>query len=315
MKHFTNFSDIKEKIPNAIITLGAFDGIHLGHKKIITRCVNIARSISGTSVVFTFSNHPLSLVDNKRMPLMITSNKDKEELVSDLGVDVLCNAPFTAEVLSTSADGFVNFLRKLFDVKTIIVGANYTYGHKGAGTAYTLREAGKRHGFHVDIIDIVSVKDRESNQEVLVSSSNIRDYIKAGQVEKAEILLGRPFNVTNKVVRGEERGRILGFPTANIDVQTNMLFPKDGVYIIQTALSDGSIYKGVANVGDNPTFFGEERRIEAHIFDFTGNLYGQSIKVEFLGRLRDEMKFNNVQELIEQIRKDVEQTKDFFLKK
>ena len=312
MKYFTNFSDIKEKIPNAIITLGAFDGIHLGHKKIISRSVDVARNISGTSVVFTFSNHPLSLVDHEKMPLMITSNKDKEKLVSELGIDVLCNAPFTSEVLSTSADGFVNFLRKLFDVKIIIVGANYTYGHKGQGNAYTLKEAGKRHGFHVDIVDIVNVKDMENGQDVLVSSSNIREYIKGGQIEKAQMLLGRSFSITNKVVRGEERGRILGFPTANIDVPSNMVIPKDGVYIIKTTLSDGSIYNGVANIGDNPTFFGEKHRIEAHLFDFSGNLYGQSIKVEFLRRLRDEMKFNSVLELIDQIELDIQKTRKFF---
>lgn len=307
MKIFTQLADIGE-ISNAKVALGAFDGIHLGHQKIIRRAVEAAKSDSGTSAVFTFSNHPLSVIDSKRCPLQIVSNEDKEKLIACLGVDVLCNVPFNKELFHMSAVEFVNLLRQKCRLTHVVIGNNYTYGYQVTGTAATLKRSGEEHGFSVEVMDLVTINIPEGREKISVSSSIVREFIKEGKVNAASFLLGRFFSLSGKVINGDRRGRVLGYPTANISLTPGLVTPADGVYAVSVSAGE-SEYDGVANIGANPTFAGSERRnrrLEVHILNFDGDLYGKELTVSFLEYIRREETFSGIEQLKLQMDKDVQ---------
>jgi riboflavin kinase/FMN adenylyltransferase len=302
----TELSQLKDKYANICIALGTFDGVHRGHQQVIGAAVERAREIGGTSIVFTFSNHPLSVVAPERCPVRLMSNEEKQTVMQSLGVDVLVNIPFTKEVLEIGAEDFIRMLIEAYAPKFVVVGPNYTFGYKNQGNSELLKEFGKKYGFEVKIHEAVCDTDD------LISSTLIRGYINDGNVEKTADLLGRDFRLTSTVVHGDERGRTIGFPTANLDLPPEAAVPNNGVYAVRAITADGKVHSAVANIGTNPTFDGIYRHIEVHILDFAADIYGQELTIEFLAKLRNEQKFSGIEALVNQLHQDVETAKKYF---
>ncbi|HWR43114.1 bifunctional riboflavin kinase/FAD synthetase [Sporomusa sp.] len=305
MKVFTRIENVRQ-YPPVFIALGTFDGIHIGHQAIITRTVEQAKSKNCSSAVFTFSNHPLNVLDADRCPPLIVTNQEKVNLIADLGVDMLFNVPFNTELLQLSPEKFLEKLVNNINLRHVIVGANFTYGYRGAGTPALLTSFGSRHGFTVDVVSMVDVEG------VIVSSTTIRQLVADGAVKQAADLLGRPATITGKIIEGDQRGRNLGFPTANLAIQQGLLVPADGVYAVYVNDETGRKFNGVANIGNNPTFTRQTRRIEVHILDFDRIIYGQQLKVQFLDRIRGEIAFTCVEQLKQQMKADIEFARKYY---
>lgn len=307
MEICTRLADVQGRLQQTAVALGTFDGVHLGHQTIISHAVNLARQSNGTSVVFTFSNHPLSVINPKHCPPLIITPEEKAARIAALGVDVLLTIPFTRELLQLSPRDFISLLTDALQPAYIVVGPNFTFGYRGAGTPELLRQGGKENGFEVVIPAALHIG------KVLVSSTAIRQLILKGKVQQAATLLGRPFRISGQIEPGDGRGgRIIGFPTANISLDASLVTPADGVYAVQTTVGEAQ-YKGLANVGSNPTFHGKNRRIEVHILDFSGDLYGQNIAVDFLAKIRDEKTFDGVGSLKAQIAKDISAAQQYYI--
>ncbi|MBP2628817.1 MAG: riboflavin biosynthesis protein RibF [Firmicutes bacterium] len=305
MKIFNKIVNLNTDFPGITIALGTFDGIHIGHQKIISRAVDLAKQINGTSVVFTFSNHPLSVVAPHRCPLQLVTQDFKAKLIQELGVDVLLTIPFTPQFLQISATQFITLAMENLSPKYIVVGPNYFFGYKRSGTPEFLEQAGAQHGFNVEIHPAVYVND------TMVSSTLIRQMIAAGNIDQAALLLGRPVQINGIVVHGAKRGRELGYPTINLSITNQLILPADGVYAV--SLSIGNIdYNGVANIGNNPTFNEIGRRLEVHILDYSGDLYGQSVTVSFLKHIRGQITFSSPAELKFQIYQDIKAAQSYF---
>ena len=298
MEVLNQLTTLKDQYPRITVALGTFDGVHIGHQKVISRSVESAKQLDGTSVVFTFSNHPLSIIAPERCPLQIITQDDKVELIEKLGVDILINIPFTAEFLKLSASQFIRLLLDQLNPKHILIGPNYFFGHKRCGTPELLQKSGLQYGFIVEINPTVYVDD------VMVSSTLIRQMITAGQVHQAATLLGRPVTLKGRVIHGAKRGRLLGYPTINLGIASGLAIPQNGVYAVELIIQDNQ-FNGIANVGTNPTFHDIGRRIEVHILDFSGDLYGEAVTVRFLNHIRKEQTFSNSEELKSQIAKDI----------
>ncbi len=305
MKICTQLADLPSALTNTAIALGTFDGMHIGHKQIVKRVIEFAKLSGGTSVMFTFSNHPRSVLYPEHSPQLLMSQEQKAKLLDDLGLDLLVAIPFTADFLKISPADFVNLLVTQFHPAMLVVGPNYCYGYHSQGTSDTLAAAGKQQGFAVEIFDMVTF------QGVAVSSTVIRGLIKAGQVKQAALVLGQFYELAGKVVDGDKRGRTLGFPTANIAVLPNLLSPGDGVYAVKLRVEQ-SIYQSLANIGFNPTFQGQERRLEVFLLNFSGDLYGKTVQVSFIDKIRDEVAFSTSDSLVKQINQDVAQAKLIF---
>ncbi|WP_425060907.1 Bifunctional riboflavin kinase/FMN adenylyltransferase [Sporomusa carbonis] len=299
MKVFTRIENLQQ-YPCIYMALGTFDGIHLGHQEIISRTVSQAKNENCISAVFTFSNHPLAVIDAERCPPLIITNQEKVDLIAGLGVDILFNIAFTPGFLQLTPERFVEMLVSNLNLKHVIVGENFTFGYRGAGTPSVLTTAGTKHGFTVDVVNMVGVKG------IVVSSTAIRQLIADGAVKQASDLLGRPAAITGKIIKGDQRGRKLGFPTANLAIPAGLLVPADGVYAVYAIDEAGVKYKGVANIGNNPTFIRQTRRIEVHILDFDRSIYGQILKVQFIDRIRGEIAFASVEQLRQQMAADIE---------
>ncbi len=298
MEVLNQLTTLKDQYPRITVALGTFDGVHIGHQKVISRSVESAKQLNGTSVVFTFSNHPLSIIAPERCPLQIITQDDKVELIEKLGVDILLNIPFTAEFLKLSASQFIRLLLDQLNPKHILIGPNYFFGYKRCGTPELLQKSGLQYGFTTEINPTVYVDD------VMVSSTLIRQMIAAGQVHQAANLLGRPVTLKGMVIHGAKRGRLLGYPTINLGIASGLAVPQNGVYAVELIIQDNQ-YNGIANVGTNPTFHDIGRRIEVHILDFSGDLYGEAVTVRFLNHIRNEQTFSNSEELKLQIAKDI----------
>ena len=298
MKIFNEIVTLYADFPNITIALGTFDGIHIGHQKIISRAVNLAKQIKGKSVVFTFSNHPLSVIAPERCPLQLITEDDKAKLIEKLGVDILLTIPFTPEFLKLSALEFIKLTMENLRPKHIVVGPNYFFGYKRSGTPDFLAQAGVQRGFNVEIHPTVYCHDK------IVSSTLIRQMIAAGNLDKATELLGRPVQISGIVIHGAKRGRQLGYPTINLDVARQLILPADGVYAVCLTLGN-THYNGIANIGNNPTFNEVGRRLEVHILDYSGDLYGQSVTIIFLKHIRGQITFSSAAELKLQICQDI----------
>ncbi len=305
MRVFNTLDEVHAFFPKTCVALGNFDGLHIGHQSVILRAVRLARQKGVASAVFTFSNHPISILDPQKTPPLLLNGQDKIRLLRSIGVDALVSIPFTPDFLQLSPEKFINLLVETLHPVHIEVGPNYSFGHRGAGTPEMLLAAGEQYGFSVEIHPAVYMG------EDLVSSTVIRQMIQSGNVEKAATYLGRPFRLKGHVIKGDGRGRTLGYPTANLSIEDGLIAPEDGVYAVEILTRHG-IFQGVANVGANPTFKGHHRRIEVFIFDFSADLYGCTIAVLFLVQLRKEITFASVTELQTQITFDVEQAKKFF---
>ena len=301
MKIIDGLENIKQKMPCPVLTLGNFDGVHLGHQAIFRMLIERAREKKGTSVVYTFVPHPLRVIAPERAPKLLTTYKDKIKLIEECGIDVIICANFTKEFANISAGDFVReILCKALGVKEIFIGSNYLFGKGRKGSPELLEKLGKECGFTVAIIEEIKINN------ATLSSSMIRNLIAKGRVDEAAKFLGRQYSVEGIVVEGAKRGKsLLDTPTANL-LTANELLPKDGVYAVKVDI-DGKMYGGATNIGYNPTFKDKEFSFETHVLDFNGRLLGKTLRIYFIKRIRDEMKFPGVDELGAQLKKDIEE--------
>ncbi|MEW6182544.1 MAG: bifunctional riboflavin kinase/FAD synthetase [Bacillota bacterium] len=302
MDILTEYHGLARVYKNICVGLGNFDGVHLGHQRLINRLVSHARRNAGTAVVFTFEPHPAMVLNPAAAPPLLLAPEYKQRLISGLGVDVLLAVRFTKEFAQLTPEAFIrDVLRAELGARAVFVGYNYTFGHRGAGTPETLRTFAEENDYKLEVIPPVMLEGKP------VSSTLIRNLLNEGKVEEARRYLGYYPVYKGKVVTGESRGSKMGFPTANLEVEERILVPANGVYAVKL-LIDGERFLGVANIGVCPTFTGgavRKRRIEVFVFDFHGDLYEKDLEVLFTRRLREERRFGSAAELVEQIRLDV----------
>jgi riboflavin kinase / FMN adenylyltransferase len=285
------------------VTIGVYDGVHAGHAAVIGRAVRVASERGLRPVAVTFDRHPMETLSPGKTPLLLTTPRRKAELIEALGVGVLFVLEFTEEVSRWSPEEFVErVLVEGLRARHVAVGANFTFGHRAAGTAATLAEVGAAHGFTAEGVETVLVAGRP------VSSSSIREALAAGDLEWPVRVLGRRYSVEGAVVSGAGRGRELGFPTANLRTPDGILLPGRGVYAGRASAGEAS-WPAAINVGVNPTFGKEPLHLEAYLLGFDGDLTGAVLSVEFWARLRDEVRFDGPAELGRQIASDVEATR------
>ncbi|WP_369134373.1 bifunctional riboflavin kinase/FAD synthetase [Modestobacter sp. I12A-02662] len=302
-----------------VVTVGMYDGVHRGHQHLIRTAVGRARTLGRPALLLTFDPHPSEVVRPGSHPAILTSADRKAELVAELGVDAMCVLPFTPEFSRlTTAEFTHTVLVEHLHAASVVVGRNFTYGHRAAGTVETLTAEGRRFGFTVEGVDLTSVgcaPDLDGEGEVTISSTYIRACVAAGDMASAGLALGRPHRVDGVVVRGDRRGRELGYPTANVESPPHTAVPADGVYAGHLVLRDPRSgasrerFPAAVSVGTNPTFEGSRRTVEAFVLDFDGDLYGEHVGVEFVERLRPMLSFSGVPELVEAMAGDVARTR------
>ena len=282
----------------AVVALGMFDGVHLGHRALMSRLQEEAKLLHAIPAVYTFSNHPLEVLGgNVRL---LSGIRERNMLLRSLGAEELESVPFTREMASLSPEAFVDLLSAKWDVRGLVVGYNYTCGDRGAGTPETLREIGNRRGFSVSVVEPVLLEGEP------VSSTRIREAVERGDITLANRLLKRRYTLSGTVVQNKRIGSRIGFPTANIDANPKRAIPADGVYATFASV-DGGMYRAVTNIGTNPTVNGEKLTIETHLIDFHADIYGQPLSILFRKRMRGELMFDSLDALKEQIRLDVEE--------
>ncbi len=287
----------------SVVTIGVFDGVHRGHAQLISRAVQRARELDVPAVLLTFDPHPSEVVRPGSHPAQLTTLRRRAELAEQLGVDVFCVLPFTVELSRMPPAEFVHeLLVERLHVATVVVGENFTFGHKAAGDVDLLCTLGRRFGFTTEGADLLS------QGEVTFSSTYIRSCIDAGDVAAAAEALGRPHRVEGIVVRGDRRGSELGYPTANLSTPRYSAIPADGVYACRF-VHRGRELAAAVSVGTNPTFSGRERRVEAFVLDLDEDLYGEQVALDFVARLRGMERFESTAELVTQMDDDVARTR------
>ena len=306
MRVIFNLKEIEKPLTEPVLTIGNFDGVHKGHLALFDKVKERAKAIGGQSVVMTFEPHPLKIMRPANGPRLITHTGQKLELIEKAGVDIIVCVSFDREFAAIPARDFVKeILVRKIGIREIVVGYDYTFGHNREGDINLLREMGEELGFVVHLVGPVQIEER------LVSSTSIRRLVQEGRLDKAKVLLGRDFEVQGTVVKGRNRGgRLLGFPTANLNPHGELL-PQKGVYAVKVVIDD-TFYNGVTNVGYNPTFGNTGLTVETHILDYSGDLLGKTIKVQFIKRLRDERTFKTVEELSARIARDITQAREVF---
>ncbi|GET30762.1 bifunctional riboflavin kinase/FAD synthetase [Prolixibacter sp. SD074] len=290
-----------------VITIGTFDGVHLGHRQVISRLKEIAGSVNGESVVFTFYPHPRLIVSPEENNLrLLTTRDEKIELLKEIGIDHLVVFPFTNEFSKLSYEDFVRqVLVEKMNISHLVVGYDHKLGRNREGNYTALKELSKELHFTIEQLDVLLMED------VNVSSTKIRQSLETGDVARANRYLGYNYTLTGKVIAGNQLGRKLGFPTANIEtLDEHKLIPHDGVYAVRVKLDD-ACYTGMLNIGTRPTIShnADHRSIEVHIFDFNQDVYLHELTLYFVGKIRNEHKFDSVDALREQLEKDKESAK------
>lgn len=293
-----DIQELEKTISASCLTIGNFDGVHVGHQQLIAKVCKRAKLKGLTSIVVTFDPHPLRVLVSKKTPPFITLNDQKLKLIQETGVDYTLCMPFTRKLAGLEPENFVqNCLVKNLKIKELIIGYDYAFGKGRRGNFALLKQLGEKYGFSVDQFPPVMLDG------AIVSSTRIRDMVEEGRVWEARPLLGRFYRVEGKVISGKKRGGpLLGFPTANILLKDE-LFPQTGVYAVWAEIKD-KVLPAVANIGYNPTFGNDYLSVEVHIFDFKENIYDQPVGVHFVQRLRSEIKFSGIDELKAQIEKD-----------
>jgi len=302
MKIINHLEKITQTFKAAVVTIGNFDGVHIGHQALFHEVIEKADAIDGTSIAMTFEPHPIRVLKKNNHPPLITLYEQKAELVERAGIDVLICVPFTLEFASLSAEAFIkDLLVAKIGMQAIIVGQDYTFGKNREGDLTVLKSYASRMGYEVIVTDWIKTAQNFSDR---ISSTKIRELVMAGEMEPARKMLGRHYQIRGVVVKGRDRGgKLLGTPTANIKLQDE-LCPKTGIYAV-TVEYNNRPYKGVANIGYSPTFEDNEFAVEVHLLDFAENIYREKIRVNFIQRIRNEKKFANISELKEQIRQDI----------
>ncbi|MGB9779345.1 bifunctional riboflavin kinase/FAD synthetase [Caldanaerobacter sp.] len=298
----SNFSNYAEE---KVIALGNFDGFHIGHQKLINEAIFIARNKGLKSAVFTFKQHTSKILEPDNPPELITTLDQKMEILNSFSIDYGIFFDFTRELSLFSPEKFIEeILIKKLNMKVAVIGPDYRFGHKGLGDVEVLKAYSSLYSYEVHVVPKVVYEG------IVVSSSLIRELIKSGEVEKAALLLNRYFAIKGKVIKGMGIGKMLGFPTANIEIPGEMVLPKKGVYVTIVKIR-GKDFISVTNVGFKPTFGEKNLTIETHIIDFQEQLYEENIEIEFVKRIRDEIKFKSSDELKEQVFRDIEYAKNF----
>ena len=298
MREITDITTFTTQQPT-VLTIGTFDGVHLGHQKIVERVVTTARQEGLLATVFTFFPHPRMVVQHDKGLKLIHTLEEKKQLLQQLGVDLLVVQPFNEAFAQLTAEEFVStILVQRLNVKKVIIGYDHRFGRNRTANIDDMRLFGKKYGFAVEEISVQEV------DEVSVSSTKIREALNKGDVTTAEHYLGTPYSLTGRVVHGLKLGRTLGYPTANIQVTEDYkLIPKDGVYAVYSYIGARKVY-GMMSIGKNPTIEGKGASIEVYFFDFNGDLYDQKLTIEFVQYLREEQKFATIDLLKKQLQDD-----------
>ncbi|ABA89390.1 riboflavin kinase and FAD synthetase [Syntrophotalea carbinolica DSM 2380] len=298
MKIIRDLQDLETPIDKAVVTIGNFDGIHLGHREIFRRIVTRSREIGGTSVVYTFVPHPLKVLAPERAPELINTYPEKEVLIEASCIDVLICAPFSRDLAELPAHRFVReVLVEKIGVSHLVVGYDYLFGKDRSGDIELLRRMGEHLGFSVEVLDPIATGD------TVYSSTRVRELVRRGEMRDVVQVLGRHYTFEGRVVHGFGRGSKLGFPTANLKTDKELM-PCPGVYAVKVKRG-GVLIDGVLNLGQNPTFCAAGSFIEVHLLDFEGDLYGEKLRVYFVERLRDEKCFDGPESLMDAIREDI----------
>lgn len=283
------------------IALGSFDGLHIGHMSLINKTIKLAKKNNAKSMVFTFKDHPLITINSELAPKLIMENNTKIEVLEDFGLDIINMIGFNENLMKLGPEDFVINLINHYRTKGLIVGFNYRFGYKNLGDVELLKKMSKNLGFSLNVVEPVKFKGH------IVSSSLIRNIIcDEGDMKKVNKILTRPFMMQGTVIKGKQLGRTLGFPTANLDYDKRFVIPRGGVYYTIVEYNK-NIFRGITNVGYNPTVNDNKLGIETHILDLNEDIYNKNIKIYYIDRIRDEKKFNSLQELIDELKRN----KDF----
>ena len=318
MERWRGQDDIPSDWGRCVLTIGVFDGVHRGHAELIARAVKAGRARGVPTVLMTFDPHPMEVVFPGSHPAQLTTLPRRAELAEELGIDVFLVMPFTTDFMKLTPERYIHeLLVERLHVLDVVVGENFTFGKKAAGNVATLRKVGERLGFAVESVSLVA--EEHDAQTVTFSSTYIRACVDAGDVVAAAEALGRPHRVEGVVVRGEGRGRDLGYPTANVAPPMYSAIPADGVYaawftVLAPGPATGSVLPGgrhpaAVSIGTNPTFSGRTRTVEAFVLDTDADLYGQHVAVDFVARLRGQRKFGSVDDLIAAMGRDTEKAR------
>lgn len=286
--------------PASVVTVGTFDGVHEGHKSLISIVVDKARKQKARSVLITFDPHPREIIDPGFSIKLLTTLEERREILGELGVDLMVVIPFDRDFSLLSSEEFIkNIIFDKIGLSEFVIGYDHQFGRNREGTISTVTRLGKKLGFDLHIVKAHEV------EKITVSSSTVRKALEEkGDVRLARQFLGRPYKIRGTVIHGEKRGKLLGFPTANIRIDNpKKITPQNGVYAVDL-LIDKKIYRGMMNIGVRPTFKEKERTLEVNIFDFDQDLYGEAIDILFLDRIRDEKKFSGMEELTAQLEND-----------
>lgn len=294
---------------SCVIALGNFDGVHLGHRRLLEQGLKQAEKLGVGLCVLIFEPHPLKVLFPERGVKLLSTNQERLRCFEEIGVHTVYLIPFTREMANTSPEQFIKNVLLPLGVIHVVVGFNYSFGAQGKGDAVVMQTLGQKCGFGVSVLQAQMLGSQ------VISSSSIRKALHHGDVQLANTLLGRPFCISGTVEHGEKRGRLLGYPTANIRPEEDILIPKRGVYAVWACLEEKCV-AGMMNIGKKPTFHDlYDTIIEVHFFDFDGDLYGQEITIYVETRLRDERKFNGINELLAQLKKDMAKAEEVFSKK
>jgi len=298
--HLSDDSGLPPHVSGTVVTVGTFDGVHRGHRDVVERLVNRARSLKVPSVLVTFEPHPLEIVNPAAAPLLLTTHYEKQEVLAETGIDYLAVLPFTPELASYSAEDFVEIiLRRYFRLRELLIGYDHGFGRQRAGNVDVLKTLGERDGFRVEVVAPVSTADGHS-----VSSTSIRRAVAGGDLHRAAESLGRLYSVSGRVIEGAQRGRTIGFPTLNLGPPPRRkLLPPEGVYAVRVQTPRGPV-GGMMNLGPRPTFGDSETSLEAHLFDTKGDFYGAHVRIDFVARLRETRKFASAEQLSKQLAHD-----------
>jgi riboflavin kinase / FMN adenylyltransferase len=304
MKIFESLNMIRQ-FPNPVLTIGNYDGIHMGHRKIIAKVVEKAREISGTAMLMTFYPHPQSVLKPDAYTRLVTPLHLKKKLIEACGIEVMVIVSFDETFRNVMPENFVkDILVGKLGVKAVVIGYDFRFGKGGAGNTETMKKLAGENYFSVEVVKAVTIDGEK------IGSNMIRKLIMNGDVNKAVRCLGRPHVIEGIVVKGEKRGRDMGFPTINLETISELV-PKNGVYVTEVGVDDIRM-PAVTNIGFNPTFDGKKFLVETYILDFSGDLYGREVAIYFHERIRDEVKFGSIEELKERIAKDVALTRSRF---
>jgi riboflavin kinase/FMN adenylyltransferase len=299
VQHYLSLDDVT--LQNAWLTIGVFDGVHRGHQAILQKLTAGAHAQAAPAVVLTFSPHPAAVLSNRPDFKCLTTPEERAELLGQFGVDVVVTESFTRELASTSAADFMGRIKQHLGLSHLLIGYDFALGHNREGNYDRLSELGRELDYRVEPLEAVT------NGDEILSSSKIRRRITSGDVSGAARSLGRCYALSGPVVHGDGRGRRINIPTANLDYPLDKVIPSNGVYVCWACIGDEK-HQAVINIGINPTFTPDKQipSVEAHILDFDRDLYGQILKLEFVERLRDELRFPSVETLLVQIRQDIE---------